>query len=210
MPRAAQHPNPYVSVELRGEFRSPKRGTTHVIPAFWDGGARFKFRIAPTAVGRWDFRLLSNISSLDRKVESFEATEARTPGFVRVFNLRYFRYDQLSTPHLWMGDTCYKFATIPFDTFRQLVDIRAKQKFKSHARPRARRRSQRRARAGRPRPHPARPLSGSRPPRRLHEQPGDHVRSDPRRGTAINSSSCFRNAANASVTSATSWRAMQR
>ena len=126
---AAQHSNPYVSVELRGEFRSPKKGTTHVIPAFWDGGARFKFRIAPTAAGRWDFRLLSNIPSLDRKVNSFEATEARSPGFVRVFNLRYFRYDQPSTPHLWMGDTCYKFATIPWETFRQLVDIRAKQKF---------------------------------------------------------------------------------
>ena len=126
---AARHPNPYLSVELRGEFRSPKKGTTHVIPAFWDGGGRFKFRIAPTAVGRWDFRLLSNIESLDRKVGGFEATEARTPGFVRVFNMRYFRYDQPETPHLWMGDTSYKFATIPWDTFLQLVDIRATQKF---------------------------------------------------------------------------------
>ncbi len=126
---AAQHPNPYVSVELRGEFRSPKKGTTHVIPAFWDGGGRFKFRIAPTAAGHWDFRLLSNIERFNHKVDNFEATEARTPGFVRVFNMRYFRYDQPETPHLWMGNTSYKFATIPWDTFLPLVDIRATQKF---------------------------------------------------------------------------------
>ena len=27
------HPNPYVSVDLRAEFRSPKKGTTSVMPA---------------------------------------------------------------------------------------------------------------------------------------------------------------------------------
>ena len=126
---AAAHPNPYLSVELRAEFRSPKKGTTQVVPAFWDGGGRFKFRISPIDEGRWDFRIRSNLESVDRKVASFEATPARTPGFISIFNLRYFRYDQPESPHFWMGDTNYKFATIPWESFLQLVDIRAAQKF---------------------------------------------------------------------------------
>ena len=123
------HPNPYVSVELRAEFRSPNKGTTYVMPAFWDGGATFRIRFSPLDPGRWDFRLISNLESLDKKIASFNATPPRTPGFVRIFNMRYFRYDQPETAHFWMGDTCYKFATIPFDTFRALIDKRAEQKF---------------------------------------------------------------------------------
>ena len=123
------HPNPYVSVELRAEFRSPNKGTTYVMPAFWDGGGLFRIRFSPLDQGRWDFRLISNLDSANRKIASFQATPPRTPGFVRVFNLRYFRYDQPETAHFWMGDTCYKFATIPWETFRGLIDKRASQKF---------------------------------------------------------------------------------
>jgi len=126
---AAQHPNPYLTAEVRAEFRSPKKGTTSVMPGFWDGGRRFKLRFAPLDEGRWDFRIISNLPSVERKIASFEATAPRTPGFISVFNLRYFRYNQPETPHFWMGDTCYSFATIPWETFTKLVDIRASQKF---------------------------------------------------------------------------------
>ena len=60
---AEAHPNPYMSVELRAEFRSPKGGTTRVIPAFWDGGRRFVIRFAPFNPGRWDFRLFPTSQS---------------------------------------------------------------------------------------------------------------------------------------------------
>jgi hypothetical protein len=36
---AAAHPDPYTSVELRAEFRSPTR-RTYALPAYWDGGGR--------------------------------------------------------------------------------------------------------------------------------------------------------------------------
>src|SRR5262245_8204296 len=36
---AAAHPHPYVTVDLRVEFRSPRR-RTYAMPAFWDGGRR--------------------------------------------------------------------------------------------------------------------------------------------------------------------------
>ena len=126
---AAAHSNPYLSVVLRAEFRSPKKGSTMVIPGFWDGGRRFKIRFSPMAEGRWDFRIISNLESVNRKVDSFEAVPAVTPGFVRVFNFRYFRYDRPDTAHFWMGDTSYRFATIPRETFQSLVDVRSAQKF---------------------------------------------------------------------------------
>lgn len=126
---ALKHPNPYVSVELRAEFRSPKGGRTKVIPGFWDGGKRFGVRFAPDFEGRWDFRFLSNLDSVNKTVHSFSAGPARSPGFINVFNTRYFKYDQPETPHFWMGDTCYSFATIPRETFEALVDKRIEQKF---------------------------------------------------------------------------------
>ena len=44
---AERHPNPYDSVELRAEFRSPKGGRTQVMSGFWDGGRSFKIRFSP-------------------------------------------------------------------------------------------------------------------------------------------------------------------
>jgi hypothetical protein len=126
---AAKHTNPYMTVELRAEFRSPKGGTTKVMPGFWDGGRAFKLRFAPDFEGRWDFRLISNLPSVDKKIASFEATPARSPGFIQVFNTRYFKHQQENTPHYWLGDTCYTFATIPLAVFRQIIDKRAEQKF---------------------------------------------------------------------------------
>ncbi len=126
---ASEHPNPYASVELRAEFRSPKGGTTKVMPAFWDGGKSFRLRFSPDFEGRWDLRLISNLASLDKKTFSFNAVPTRTLGFVRAFNTRYFRYEAPETGHYWMGDTCYRFATIPWEAFTALVDKRAEQKF---------------------------------------------------------------------------------
>ena len=126
---AGEHPNPYLSVELRAEFRSPKGGRTRVMPGFWDGGRRFKIRFSPLDEGHWDFRIISNLPSVSRKTGGFEASAPRTPGFIRIFNTRYFRYDAPETAHFWMGDTCYTFATIPWQTFQGLIDVRAGQKF---------------------------------------------------------------------------------
>ena len=127
---AAEHANPYVSVELRAEFRSPKGGRTKLMSGFWDGGREFKIRFSPDdAEGRWDLRILSNLESVNGKTFSFQATAPRTKGFLHVFNSRYFRYDAPNTAHYWMGDTCYRVATMPWEAFRALADKRAEQKF---------------------------------------------------------------------------------
>ena len=125
---AAQLSNPYLSVELRAEFRAPK-GDTYRMPGFWDGGRRYKIRFAPLVEGEWAFRVSSSIERFSGKIGTFTATPAATPGFVIPFNVHHFRYSRPDTPHLWMGDTCYRFVTIPVETFRRLIDLRAAQKF---------------------------------------------------------------------------------
>jgi Domain of unknown function (DUF5060) len=43
---ATAHPNPYATVEIRAEFRSP-RHRTFLLPAYWDGGSRMVIRFPP-------------------------------------------------------------------------------------------------------------------------------------------------------------------
>jgi uncharacterized protein DUF5060/uncharacterized protein DUF4038/collagenase-like protein with putative collagen-binding domain len=126
----AAHPNPYKTVELRAEFRSP-RHRTFMMPAFWDGGRRMVIRFTPTEAGGWDFRVTSNIQSFDGKTGQFSATESDAPGFVRVANVHHFAYTAGAgnTPHLWMGDTLRRLALVDDAGFRSFVDARAAAKF---------------------------------------------------------------------------------
>jgi hypothetical protein len=126
----AAHPNPYKTVELHAEFRSP-RHRTFLLPAFWDGGQRMVIRFAPTEAGEWDFRVTSNLESFNGKIGQFSAAGSDAPGFVRVANVHHFAYTggDGNTPHLWMGDTLMRLALTDDAAFRQLVDARASQKF---------------------------------------------------------------------------------
>ncbi len=126
---AELHPNPYTSVTLRAEFRSPKGGRTKVMQGFWDGGRTFRLRFSPDFEGHWDFRIISNLESVAKKTGSFDAAPQRTPGFIEVFNTRYFKHVDSLDPHYWLGDTMLNFGLVPIDTFRAIVDARVEQKF---------------------------------------------------------------------------------
>src|SRR6516165_5490852 len=69
---ASAHPNPYLSVELKGEFRSPNH-KTYLMPAFWDGGNRIVLRFTPVEAGNWDYRITSNIERFNGQTGHFEA-----------------------------------------------------------------------------------------------------------------------------------------
>src|SRR5690348_11103898 len=58
----AAHPNPYASVDLRAEFRSP-RFRTYMMPAYWDGGRKMVIRFTPTEGGQWIYKTTSNIAA---------------------------------------------------------------------------------------------------------------------------------------------------
>ena len=124
------HANPYKSVELRAEFRSP-RHRTFLMPAFWDGGQRMVIHFAPTEAGDWDFRVTSNLEGFNGKTGQFSAIESDSAGFVRTANVHHFAYTggTGNTPHLWMGDTLMRLAETDNTAFGQFVAARAAQKF---------------------------------------------------------------------------------
>jgi hypothetical protein len=124
---AAAHPDPYSTVELRAEFRSPNM-RTYLMPAFWDGGRRMVLRFAPTEAGRWEYRLTGNIAEWDGIKGEFTAVASDAPGFVKTANLHHWATAN-NRPHLWMGASEMHFAWIDDADFRALVDARAAQKF---------------------------------------------------------------------------------
>src|SRR6185295_19198706 len=79
---AAAHPQPYRTVEMKAEFRSPRHRTL-AMPAYWDGGRRMVVRFSPTEPGDWDYRVTSNVADLDAKTGNFTAAASEAPGFVR-------------------------------------------------------------------------------------------------------------------------------
>lgn len=117
--------DPYNSVELRGEFRSPRHRTLMVY-GFWDGGRRMVIRFAPNEVGDWEFRITSNLPQYDGKQGTLSATASEAPGFLRVANMHHWAYTESNKPHLWMGDTDYDATG---DAFHKLVDTRAAAKY---------------------------------------------------------------------------------
>jgi Domain of unknown function (DUF5060)/Protein of unknown function (DUF4038) len=130
---AAKYPEPYKSVEMRVEFRSPRHRTL-AVPAFWDGGRRMVVRFAPTEGGAWDYRISSNVSELDGKTGGFTAAASASPGFIHAENVHHWAYAEkdargLYQAHLWMGATEMGFAFEDEAGFRAMADARAAQKF---------------------------------------------------------------------------------
>ncbi len=122
------HPNPYATVTLDAEFRSP-RFRTYLLPAFWDGGNRMVVRFTPTEAGDWDFRVSGNLESANGKTGRIAATASGSPGFIRPRNTHHWSYTENNVPHLWMGDTCLRFAFAEEAFFNKLIAARAAQKF---------------------------------------------------------------------------------
>lgn len=125
---ASLYPNPYATVDLKAEFRSPHH-RTFLEPAFWDGGRRLVIRFTPTEAGDWDYRLTSNLAAWEGKIGSFTAAPSDSPGFVRVANVHHWAYTGGNLAHLWMGATEMRFAVMDEAAFRAEVDARSAQKF---------------------------------------------------------------------------------
>ena len=124
---AAKHPNPYLSVELWAEVRSPEY-KTYRVPAFWDG-SQMRIRFSPDEAGDWTFKLTSNLPSVEGKIGTFQALKSESTGFIRPANTHHWTYTEQRKPHLWMGDTCYRCAWIGREMFEKIVAARAQQKF---------------------------------------------------------------------------------
>ena len=130
-PEAAAHPNPYLSVELQAEFRSP-RFRTFLMPAFWQGGNRMVIRFTPTEPGQWTYKITSNVSSFEGKQGTFSAVESNSPGFVKVANVHHWATDN-NKPHLWMGYILDQLGFLPESEFTQSLAAAAGNQF-NHSR----------------------------------------------------------------------------
>lgn len=124
---AQQHRNPYASVELYAEVRSPEY-KTYRVPAFWDG-SKMVLRFSPDEAGKWTYKLTSNLPSVNDKLGEFTATASESLGFIRPANVYHWTYTEQRKPHLWMGDTCYSCAWIDRSLFETIAAKRAERKF---------------------------------------------------------------------------------
>jgi hypothetical protein len=125
--------DPYKTVELKAEFRSPRHRTL-AMPGFWAGGNRMIIRFAPTEAGEWDYRVTSTVKELDGKTGNFTAAASPSPGFIRAANVHHWEYTEkdsrgLDQGHLWMGATDMRFSVEDEAGFRAVADARAAQKF---------------------------------------------------------------------------------
>ncbi|MGH9660205.1 MAG: DUF4038 domain-containing protein [Bryobacteraceae bacterium] len=125
---AAAHPNPYATVQIHAEFRSPRHRTL-LLPAFWAGARRMIIRFTPVEPGDWIYRVSGNIARFAGQTGAVKATASDSSGFVKAANVHHFSYTENFKPHLWMGDTSYRFAFLEPELFRRIVDARAAQKF---------------------------------------------------------------------------------
>jgi len=130
---AAANPNPYATVDMKVEFRSPNSRTL-AVPAYWDGGRRMVARISPTEAGQWDYLVTSNLPDWNGKTGSFSAAPSESLGFIHPDNMHHWAYAEkgsngLYQAHLWMGVNEPLFATLDDAAFRAVADARAAQKF---------------------------------------------------------------------------------
>ena len=130
----AANPNPYKTVALRVEFRSP-RFRTYLMPAFWDGGRKMIVRFTPTEAGQWIYKATSNISSFEGRQGMFSAVMSDAIGFVNVANVHHWATDNQQVvignikPHLWMGYVADRFPLEGNTEFEQALATAAQNKF---------------------------------------------------------------------------------
>jgi len=114
---ANPHASPFDDVDVTATFTGP-RGLTIVRPAFWDGGAIWKIRFAPTEVGEWTYTTHSNDPSdtgLNGQTGTVNCLPYTGPleiyrhGFLRVADdKRHLAYRD-GAPFFWLADTHWLF-----------------------------------------------------------------------------------------------------
>jgi hypothetical protein len=130
----AANANPYIAVNLRVEFKSP-RFRTYAMPAFWDGGRTMIVRFTPTESGQWTYKATSNVRSFDGREGMFSAVASDAAGYVTVANVHHWATDNQQVvvgnirPHLWMGTIADRFAFESYAQFQQELSEAAQNKF---------------------------------------------------------------------------------
>jgi PKD repeat protein len=101
--------NPFVDVQLSGEFRQGER--VYQPEGFYDGNGIYRIRFMPDAQGEWSYVTRSNRSELDGKTGRFTCVRASPSnhGPVHVHRTWYLAYAD-GTAYFQIGTTCYAWA----------------------------------------------------------------------------------------------------
>lgn len=121
---AKEHPEPWKSVQLHAEVKSP-RFRTFIANAFWDGGRKLVVRVTPTDDGNWELRLTSNLSRFDKQTVQFNALVSEAPGFIQKANVHHWKYSGSQKAHLWLGTELWDLATAADEAFDSVKAQRA-------------------------------------------------------------------------------------
>ena len=138
--------DPFNKVEVTSTFSGPG-GKIIIRPAFWDGGAIWKIRFAPTVTGVW--KMVTSCSDVTNtglhaisksiKCKPYSGSlDIYKHGFLKVSgDKRYFVYDD-GTPFFYLGDTHWLYIHEHFNSsnvkgvasqFKYVVDKRVNQGF---------------------------------------------------------------------------------
>ena len=109
---ASANPNPYVSVELRIEFRSP-RFHTFLTPAFWEGGKKMVVRFTPTEPGEWIYRIQQQPGQSGGQAGDLSRGRVGCAGLCPPRQRASLGDGRTSKPHLWMGSVIEHFGSMP-------------------------------------------------------------------------------------------------
>lgn len=122
-----EHPNPYLSLQMHAEIRSPRHRTV-ALPAFWNG-EKMIIRFAANDPGDWEFRISSSLKRYEGKSGKISATAAAVPGFVIPANGHHWMTSENRLAHLWMGDVAYELPWMERTAARALIEARAGARF---------------------------------------------------------------------------------
>lgn len=80
------------NVQLSAKFTS--KDTSFIVNGFYDGNNTYKIRFMPQEIGKWNYKITSNISEINNKKGTFECVKARSKnhGIVKVNNTYHFKY----------------------------------------------------------------------------------------------------------------------
>ena len=113
---AKAHPEPWKTVELKAEVKSP-RFRTFLVDAFWNGGRTMVLRVAPTDDGVWELKLTSNLARFDKQSLKFNGLVSELPGFIQSANVHHWRYSGSAKGHLWLGMEIWDLASAAEESF---------------------------------------------------------------------------------------------
>jgi len=121
---AQAHPEPWKSVQLSAEVKSP-RFRTFLAYAFWDGGRRLVIRVTPTDDGLWELKLTSNIARFDKQALKFNGLPSESVGFIQKANVHHWRNTGSQKGHLWLGVELWDLAIAAEESFESVKAQRA-------------------------------------------------------------------------------------